>query len=77
MEVMVSDVLSEVRATSSLTHLHLLVRLNWVNAFPVDSARIGIEQLAPVVFHSRPDFVVSGFNVGSELASQTCLRDVY
>ncbi|OCH88932.1 sure-like protein [Obba rivulosa] len=42
--------------------------LNYVNAFPVDAARYGIQTLAPEFFDgSGPDFVVSGPNVGSNL----------
>ncbi|KAJ7789559.1 sure-like protein [Mycena olivaceomarginata] len=37
-------------------------RLNYVNAFPVDAARFGIQTLAPKFFGSKPDFVVSGPN---------------
>ncbi|KAJ7041160.1 sure-like protein [Mycena alexandri] len=45
-------------------------RLNYVNAFPVDAARFGIETLAPKFFSgSKPDFVVSGPNVGNNLGS--------
>ncbi|KAJ7822461.1 survival protein sure-like phosphatase/nucleotidase [Mycena leptocephala] len=45
-------------------------RLNYVNAFPVDSARFGIQTLAPQFFNgSKPDFVVSGPNVGNNLGS--------
>ncbi|KII84069.1 hypothetical protein PLICRDRAFT_46398 [Plicaturopsis crispa FD-325 SS-3] len=42
-------------------------RLNYVNAYPVDSARFGIQKLAPKFFWSKPDLVFSGFNVGSNL----------
>ncbi|KAJ7717585.1 survival protein sure-like phosphatase/nucleotidase [Mycena metata] len=45
-------------------------RLNYVNAFPVDAARFGIQTLAPQFFSgSKPDFVVSGPNVGNNLGS--------
>ncbi|KAJ7147296.1 survival protein sure-like phosphatase/nucleotidase [Mycena filopes] len=45
-------------------------RLNYVNAFPVDAARFGIQTLAPEFFSgSKPDFVVSGPNVGNNLGS--------
>lgn len=43
------------------------VRLNWVNAFPVDSVRYGIQTLSPAILGGRPDFVVSGPNIGSNL----------
>ncbi|ESK96800.1 acid phosphatase [Moniliophthora roreri MCA 2997] len=43
-------------------------RLNYVNSFPADAARFGIQTLAPKFFDgSPPDFVVSGPNVGSNL----------
>jgi len=42
--------------------------LNYVNGFPVDAVRYGIQTLAPEFFSgSGPDFVVSGPNVGSNL----------
>ncbi|KAJ7353698.1 survival protein sure-like phosphatase/nucleotidase [Mycena albidolilacea] len=44
-------------------------QLNYVNAFPVDAARFGIQTLAPKFFGSKPDFVVSGPNVGNNLGS--------
>ncbi|KAI0351651.1 sure-like protein [Trametes cingulata] len=46
-------------------------RLNYVNAFPVDSVRFGIQTLAPQFFGSSPDFVVSGPNVGNNLGTVT------
>ncbi|EPT00055.1 hypothetical protein FOMPIDRAFT_1016764 [Fomitopsis schrenkii] len=39
--------------------------LNYVNAYPVDSARYGIQTLAPALFGAEPDFVVSGPNIGT------------
>ncbi|EIW56696.1 sure-like protein [Trametes versicolor FP-101664 SS1] len=43
-------------------------RLNYVNGYPVDAARYGIQTLAPKFFNGgAPDFVVSGPNVGSNL----------
>ncbi|KAG7447199.1 sure-like protein [Guyanagaster necrorhizus] len=39
-------------------------RLNYVNSFPVDAVRYGIQTLAPQFFDSAPDFVVSD-NLGS------------
>ncbi|KAF9440267.1 sure-like protein [Macrolepiota fuliginosa MF-IS2] len=43
-------------------------RLNYVNAFPVDAVSFGIQTLAPKFFNGqRPDFVVSGSNVGNNL----------
>ncbi|KAF8891711.1 acid phosphatase [Infundibulicybe gibba] len=44
-------------------------RLNWVNSFPVDSVRFGIQTLAPQFFGSKPDFVVSGPNDGVNLGT--------
>ncbi|KAJ6542726.1 sure-like protein [Mycena capillaripes] len=45
-------------------------RINYVNAFPVDSARFGIQTLAPKFFNgSKPDLIVSGPNVGNNLGS--------
>ncbi|KAJ7737894.1 sure-like protein [Mycena maculata] len=47
-------------------------RLNYVNAYPVDAAKFGIQTLAPQFFNgSKPDFVVSGPNVGSNLGLDT------
>ncbi|RPD60811.1 sure-like protein [Lentinus tigrinus ALCF2SS1-6] len=43
-------------------------RLNYVNGYPVDAARYGIQTLAPQFFDgAQPDFLVSGPNVGSNL----------
>lgn len=45
-------------------------RLNYVNSFPVDAVRFGINTLAPQFFDgSAPDFIVSGPNVGNNLGS--------
>ncbi|KAF8153991.1 survival protein sure-like phosphatase/nucleotidase [Crassisporium funariophilum] len=44
-------------------------RLNYVNAFPVDAVRFGIQTLAPKFFGKKPDFVISGSNVGTKLGS--------
>ncbi|KAF5392024.1 hypothetical protein D9757_003263 [Collybiopsis confluens] len=46
-------------------------RLNYVNSFPVDSVRYGIQTLSPVFFRGRPDFVVAGPNVGNNLGTST------
>ncbi|KAI0668909.1 sure-like protein [Trametes maxima] len=46
-------------------------RLNYVNSFPVDAVRYGIQTLAPEFFGSAPEFVVSGPNVGTNLGSVT------
>ncbi|KAJ7079769.1 sure-like protein [Mycena belliarum] len=47
-------------------------RLNYVNGFPVDAVRYGIQTLAPKFFKgSKPDIVVSGPNVGSNLGLST------
>ncbi|KZT69465.1 sure-like protein [Daedalea quercina L-15889] len=51
---------------SSDTHL------NYVNAYPVDAVRYGIQTLAPELFDgAEPDFVVSGPNVGTNTGSTT------
>ncbi|KAI0830107.1 sure-like protein [Trametes gibbosa] len=43
-------------------------RLNYVNGYPVDAARYGIQTLASKFFNgAKPDLVVSGPNVGSNL----------
>ncbi|EMD35012.1 hypothetical protein CERSUDRAFT_125001 [Gelatoporia subvermispora B] len=43
--------------------------INYVNGFPVDAVRFGIQKLAPEFFGgSGPDFVVSGPNIGSDLS---------
>ncbi|KAI0085586.1 acid phosphatase [Irpex rosettiformis] len=42
-------------------------RLNYVNAFPVDAVKFGIQTLSPMFFDSAPDFVVSGPNIGFNL----------
>ncbi|CAA7262642.1 unnamed protein product [Cyclocybe aegerita] len=44
-------------------------RINYVNAFPVDSVRYGIQTLSPQFFGTRPDFVISGANIGTNLGS--------
>jgi len=41
--------------------------LNYVNAFPVDSVRFGIQTRAPQLLGSKPDIVISGSNVGNNL----------
>ncbi|KAI1782915.1 sure-like protein [Ganoderma leucocontextum] len=46
-------------------------RLNDVNSFPADAARYGIQTLAPEIFCSPPDLVVSGPNVGNILGVGT------
>ncbi|KAF9463382.1 sure-like protein [Collybia nuda] len=43
--------------------------LNYVNAFPVDAVTYGIQALAPKLFQSPPDLVISGSNVGNNLGS--------
>ncbi|KAI5918977.1 survival protein sure-like phosphatase/nucleotidase [Camillea tinctor] len=43
-------------------------RLNWVNSFPVTSARFGVERTAPAIWNGAgPELVVSGPNVGHNL----------
>ncbi|KAG6824984.1 hypothetical protein H0H92_005241 [Tricholoma furcatifolium] len=41
--------------------------LNYVNSFPVDAIRYGIQTLSPKLFGSKPDFVFSGNNIGNNL----------
>lgn len=38
--------------------------LNYVNGFPVDAVKFGIQTLAPKLFGGPPDLIVSGPNVG-------------
>ncbi|EED81113.1 predicted protein [Postia placenta Mad-698-R] len=44
-------------------------RINYVNAYPVDAAYYGIETLSPKFFGKKPDFVVSGPNIGNNLGT--------
>lgn len=37
-----------------------------VSQYSVNAVRFGIQDLAPKFFHSRPEFVISGPNVGSQ-----------
>ncbi|EPT02498.1 hypothetical protein FOMPIDRAFT_1118121 [Fomitopsis schrenkii] len=48
-------------------------RLNYVNAYPVDSANYGIQVLSPQHFGSSPDFLVSGPNIGPNIGIFTQL----
>ncbi|KAG6865312.1 hypothetical protein C0991_003616 [Blastosporella zonata] len=41
--------------------------LNYVNAYPVDSVRYGIQTLAPKFFKSKPDLVFAGNNIGNNI----------
>ncbi|KAF9264546.1 sure-like protein [Marasmius fiardii PR-910] len=43
--------------------------INYVNSFPVDAIRFGIQTLSPRFFGRAPDFVVSGPNIGNNLGS--------
>ncbi|THV02675.1 acid phosphatase [Dendrothele bispora CBS 962.96] len=43
-------------------------RINYVNSFPVDAVRFGIQTLSPQLFGGPPEFVVSGPNIGNNLA---------
>ncbi|KAI0920447.1 hypothetical protein AcV5_010176 [Taiwanofungus camphoratus] len=46
--------------------------LNYVNGYPVDSVRYGIQTLAPKFFYGfAPVFVVSGPNIGNNLGGTT------
>ncbi|KAG6916821.1 hypothetical protein DXG01_005203 [Tephrocybe rancida] len=38
--------------------------INYVNAFPVDAVRYGIQTLSPKLLGSKPDLVFSGINIG-------------
>ncbi|THH30210.1 hypothetical protein EUX98_g3969 [Antrodiella citrinella] len=42
-------------------------RINYVNSFPVNAVQYGLSTLAPKFFNGKPDFVVSGPNVGTNL----------
>ncbi|KAF9266612.1 sure-like protein [Marasmius fiardii PR-910] len=41
--------------------------INYVNSFPVDAVRFGIQTLSPKFFGGRPDLVVSGPNTGNNI----------
>ncbi|KAG7089774.1 hypothetical protein E1B28_011427 [Marasmius oreades] len=43
--------------------------INYVNSFPVDAARFGIQTLSSQLLGDAPDFVVSGPNIGNNLFS--------
>lgn len=44
------------------------MRLNWVNSYPVTSARYGLDTFGPQIWNNNPaELVVSGPNVGSNL----------
>ncbi|KAF8890691.1 survival protein sure-like phosphatase/nucleotidase [Infundibulicybe gibba] len=43
--------------------------LNYVNGFPVDAVRYGIQTLAPKLLGAKPDLVISGSNVGSKCSN--------
>ncbi|KAI0131225.1 sure-like protein [Daldinia grandis] len=44
------------------------LRLNWVNSFPVTSARFGVETFGPQLWEGQaPELVIAGPNVGSNL----------
>ncbi|KAI8972588.1 sure-like protein [Trametes punicea] len=42
-------------------------RLNFVNSFPVDAVRYGIQTVSPLYLNSTPDFVVSGTDAGNSV----------
>jgi len=48
-------------------------RFNYVNSFPVTTVRFGIQTVSPKFFRARPDFVVSGPNVGTNLGNVTMI----
>jgi 5'/3'-nucleotidase SurE len=41
--------------------------VNYVNGYPVDSVKYGIQTLSPKLFGGAPDFIVSGPNIGTNL----------
>lgn len=41
--------------------------LNYVNGYPVDAVKYGIQTLAPKLLGGSPDLIVSGPNVGTNL----------
>ncbi|KAH9837794.1 sure-like protein [Rhodofomes roseus] len=46
--------------------------LNYVNAYPVDAVRYGIQTLSPELFDgAEPDFIVSGPNIGTNTGKAT------
>ncbi|KAF5361396.1 hypothetical protein D9758_006255 [Tetrapyrgos nigripes] len=45
--------------------IHRASFLNYVNAFPADAARFGIQNFAPQLLGGVPDILVAGPNVGS------------
>ncbi|KAI0689378.1 survival protein sure-like phosphatase/nucleotidase [Cytidiella melzeri] len=47
-----------------------LARLNWVNSFPVDAVKFGIQTLSHKFFHTPPQLIVSGPNIGTNLGTQ-------
>ncbi|KAF9546448.1 sure-like protein [Agrocybe pediades] len=42
-------------------------QINYVNGFPVDAVKHGIQTLSPQFFGSPPDLVISGSNIGNNL----------
>ncbi|KAF5329552.1 hypothetical protein D9619_009022 [Psilocybe cf. subviscida] len=46
-------------------------QINYVNGYPVDAVKYGIQTLSPAIFGSVPDLVVSGTNIGNNLGSLT------
>ncbi|KAF9449013.1 survival protein sure-like phosphatase/nucleotidase [Macrolepiota fuliginosa MF-IS2] len=43
--------------------------IHYVNAFPVDATRFGIQNFSQALWGSAPDFTVAGTNVGNNLGS--------
>lgn len=50
-----------------------MTRFNYVNSYPVTSVKYGISTLSPKFFNGKPDVVVAGPNVGSNLGLTTLL----
>ena len=49
---------------SHLTSDCCIARFNYVNGYPADAVKYGIQTLSPKFFGGPPAFVVSGPNVG-------------
>ncbi|CAH7668475.1 survival protein sure-like phosphatase/nucleotidase [Phakopsora pachyrhizi] len=46
-------------------------RIWYVNAFPVDGIRFGLDHLSPKIYGSNPDMVITGPNVGKNIGLMT------
>ncbi|KAI9068855.1 sure-like protein [Trametes sanguinea] len=47
-------------------------RLNFVNSYPVDAVKYGIQTVSPQYLNSTPDFVVSGVDSGNAVGAAAC-----